>query len=231
MNIRLETRKMVATVNLLALAIVLDVLITAIPGLNLSMPFGGKFFGISMLPLVMIGLMFGLKYGLIAGFIYAIYNFGFDYLVYIDSLRVTLEGWTGESWGALKIFFLILFDYLIPFMAFGLSGIFKDGFKKKSQFIYGFVLVSLIRLVSSTISGIILWSSSIKYAVEQVALGEANENIGTRIFAFVGNKVWLYSLSYNFIYIATTLAVTLVIGLLSYRRLQSFSEDYLSPSI
>jgi len=228
MSQNVETKKMIATINLLAIAIVLDVLINAIPVLNLSMPFGGKFFGLSMLPIVLIGLMFGLKYGLISGFIYAMYNFGIDYIIYIETLRITLEGWTGESWGTFKIVLLILFDYVIPFMAFGLAGLFKDGFKNKLHFIYAFVFVSIIRLVSSTISGVILWSSSIEYATSQVELGEANENIATQLFAFVGNNLWLYSLGYNFIYVATTLATVLVIGLLTYRRLQLLNNTYFS---
>jgi thiamine transporter len=226
MNQKSETRKMIATINLLAMAIILDVLINAIPVLNLSMPFGGKFFGISMLPIVMIGLMFGLKYGLISGFIYAMYNFGIDYIIYIEALKSTLEGWTGETWGAFKIFMLILFDYIIPFMAFGLSGLFKEGFKTKTKFIYAFVLVSIVRLISSTISGVILWSSSISYAVDQVEQGEANQNIATQLFSFVGNKIWLYSLGYNLIYIVTTLIVTLAIGLLSFKRLQAITQNY-----
>ncbi|BCR35959.1 energy-coupled thiamine transporter ThiT [Mariniplasma anaerobium] len=226
MNQKSETRKMIATINLLAIAIILDVLINAIPVLNLSMPFGGKFFGISMLPIVMIGLMFGLKYGLISGFIYAMYNFGIDYIIYIEALKSTLEAWTGESWGAFKIFMLILFDYIIPFMAFGLSGLFKEGFKTKAKFIYAFVTVSIVRLISSTISGVILWSSSITYAVDQVEQGEANQNIATQLFSFVGNKIWLYSLGYNLIYIVSTLIVTLIIGLLSFKRLQAITQDY-----
>ncbi len=230
MNQNVETKKMIATINLLAIAIVLDVLISAIPGLNLSMPFGGKFFGISMLPIVLIGLMFGLKYGLISGFIYALYNFGIDYIIYIETLKITLEGWTGESWSAFKIFLLILFDYVIPFMAFGLSGLFKDGLANKFKFVYAFVAISVIRLISSSISGVILWSSSINYATEQVRLGEAGENIATRLFSMVGDNIWLYSVGYNFIYIATTLATTLVIGLLIHRRLQMLQEDYFSFS-
>ncbi len=226
MNQKLDTRRMIVTVNLLAIAIILDVLVNAIPGLNLSMPFGGKFFGISMLPIVMIGLMFGLKYGLISGFIYAMYNFGIDYIIYIEALKSTLEGWTGESWGAFKIFLLILFDYIIPFMAFGLSGLFKGGFNKRLTFIYAFIAVSVVRLISSTISGVILWSSSIEYAVSQVESGEASQDIATRIFSLMGNRIWLYSFGYNFIYIASTLAITLLIGLLSYNRLQDITKDY-----
>lgn len=226
MNQSIETKKMIATINLLAIAIVLDVVLSSIPGLNLSMPFGGKFFGLSMLPIVLIGLMFGLKYGLISGFIYALYNFGVDYIVYLETLRITLEGWTGESWGAFRIFLLILFDYIIPFMAFGLSGLFKNGLNQRMQFIYAFIFVSAIRLVSSTLSGVILWSSSIEYASSQVEAGNESPNIATQIFAFVGNKIWLYSLGYNFMYIATTLATTLVIGLLVYKRLQVLNKDY-----
>lgn len=228
MNKSVETKKMIATINLLAIAIVLDVLTNAIPVLNLSMPFGGKFFGISMLPLVLIGLMFGLKYGLISGFIYAMYNFGIDYIIYLETLRITLEGWTGESWGAFKITMLILFDYVIPFMAFGLAGLFKDSFKYKLHFIYAFVFVSVVRLISATLSGVILWGSSIEYATQQVEQGEANENIATQIFSFVGNNLWLYSLGYNFVYVATTLATVLVIGLLIYKRLQMLKNDYFS---
>ena len=154
------------------------------------------------------------------------YNLGIDYIVYIEVLESTLESWTGETWGAAKIFYLILFDYIIPFMAFGLAGLFSEGFKKKSRFIYAFIAVSVVRLISSTISGIILWSSSITYAVNQVEQGEASDNIATRLFSFVGNKVWLYSLGYNFIYILSTLIVTLIIGLLSYKRLQVITKEY-----
>ena len=111
-------------------------------------------------------------------------------------------------------------------MAFGLSGLFKNGLSQRMQFIYAFIFVSAIRLASSTLSGVILWSSSIEYASNQVEAGNESPNIATRIFAFVGNKIWLYSLGYNFIYIATTLATTLVIGLLVYKRLQVLNRDY-----
>ena len=71
MSLKTETKRMLMTINLLAVAVVLDLVVSAIPGLNASMPFGGKFFGLSMFPLILIGMLFGLKYGLIAGFIYS----------------------------------------------------------------------------------------------------------------------------------------------------------------
>lgn len=227
MKLKKDAVKMLLAVNLLALAIVLDVITSAIPGLNLSMPFGGKFFGISMLPLVMIGLFAGLKYGLISGFLYALYNFGIDYLVYIDALRATLESWTGESWTFGMIVMLVLFDYIIPFTAYGLSGLFKDGFTKLSKMIIAIITVSVVRLVSSTLSGVILWSSSIKYASEEYQKGTGSDNIAVRIFAGVGENLWVYSLTYNFIYIFTTTLVVILLSVLSFKRLKDLSIQFL----
>lgn len=227
MSKKRESLKMLIAVNLLAVAIILDVIVNAIPGLNLSMPFGGKFFGISMLPLVMIGLFVGLKYGLISGFIYALYNFGIDYIIYIDALRVTLESWTGTAWPIEMIILLVLLDYIIPFTAFGLSGLFHDGFKKLSNVINAVIVVSAIRLISSSLSGVILWSSSIEYAITAVESGDIEPNIATQIFAFMGNNLWLYSLSYNFTYIFTTTILVLFVISTSFKRLRSLSEQFL----
>lgn len=231
MTLKTETKRMLMTINLLAVAIVLDLIVSAIPGLNASMPFGGKFFGLSMFPLILIGILFGLKYGLIAGFIYAIYNFGFDYLVYLDTLRLTLESWTGETWSAWKIIALIMFDYVIPFMAFGLSGLFKNAFQSKKKLSLSIVFVSFIRLISATLSGVILWGSSINYAMEQVENGGEAHNIATRIFAFVGKSLWLYSLGYNFIYIFTTTVLIIIISILTYKRIQMIFEPMIRPSL
>ena len=111
-QLKKETLRMLIAVNLLAVAIVLEVLTSAIPGLNLSMPFGGKFFGISMLPLILIGLLIGFKYGLISTLIFALYNFGIDYIIYLETLRITLETWTGIPWTFWMIILLILLDYI-----------------------------------------------------------------------------------------------------------------------
>lgn len=227
MALKTETKRMLMTINLLAVAIVLDLIVSSIPGLNLSMPFGGKFFGLSMFPLVLIGIMFGLKYGLIGGLIYAIYNFGFDYLVYLDTLRITLESWTGESWTAFKIFSLVLLDYIIPFMAFGLAGLFGDALRSKKKLAISLVFVSAVRLVSATLSGVILWGSSIAYATFQVELGEEAPNIATRIFAFVGESLWLYSFMYNLIYILTTTVVVMIISFLTLDRIKVIFEPAL----
>src|SRR5690554_256219 len=201
-----ELRKLLTTTILVVVAIVIDVLITVIPGLNLSMPMGGKLFGISLIPLVLIGLLFGLKYGLLGGFIYALYNFSFDYLIYLSTLQATLESWTGTPWSFWHIMALILFDYIIPFMAFGLSGLFKKNDLKLKNIVLSVTLVSVVILISSSIAVVLLWGSSIQYAASA-----GDNNIATQIFSFVNNNLVLYSLIYNIIYILTTYIASLII--------------------
>ncbi len=214
-----EVKKLALTAVLLAIAIVVDLFVNVTPGLNLSMPFGGKFFGISMLPLILIGLTCGLQYGLIAGFVFGIYNFSADYMIYLSTLKDTLESWTGTSWNAGQITLLVLLDYVIPFMAFGLSGLFNKTFSKLSSVIQSVTIVSVVRLISSTLSGVILWSSSIDYAVSAVQAGEADPDIATRIFSAVGGNIWVYSLGYNFTYIFTTGIIVTIFFSLIHKRL------------
>jgi thiamine transporter len=213
-----NVKAVVTTAILVAIAIITDVISSSIPGLNASMPFGGKFFGISMIPLVFIGLIFGLRYGLLGGFIYALYNFGADYIIYLDTLRITLESWTGETWSFFKIFSLFMLDYAIPFMAFGLSGLFKHSSLTALRMLYALSFVSMIRLVSSSASGVLLWSSSIAYASSEVEAGNIEPNIATQIFDLFGNNVWFYSIAYNFLYIISTLVVSYIIGFVIYKR-------------
>lgn len=221
-----ELTKVTITAILVAVSIVLDIIISSIPGLNLSMPFGGKFFGISVFPLIIIGLLFGLKYGLIGGFVYALYNFSFDYLIYISTLKATLESWTGTTWSAWHIMALILFDYLIPFMAYGLSGLFKkDNFNTMKNIVKAVLLVSFVRLISASIGGVLLWGSSIKYASEA-----GDNNVATKIFGFVNNNLILYSLFYNLIYILTTTILIIFVFFVTRKNLQIIVESKLEST-
>lgn len=124
------------------------------------------------------------------------------------------------------IVLLILFDYVIPFTAFGLSGLFYDRFEKITNVIKAIILVSVIRLISSTLSGVILWQSSILYAQSEVEAGNADPNLATRIFSAMGENLWLYSFGYNFIYIFTTGVVVTLITLVSFKRLKDIQTQF-----
>ena len=215
---KVSINSLVLTASLISIAIVLDIVGSALPIFNLSMPFGGKFFGISLIPLAFVGILFGVKHGLVAGFIYAMYNFSADYIVYIDALRTTLESWTGETWGISKIMLLITLDYVIPFTALGFTGIFYKRSKTLINVISGVIFAVIIRLISASLSGVVLWSSSIAYAVSEVELGNMEPNIATNIFELFDGNVFMYSLGYNFVYLFTTLFVSIMLMIPIYKR-------------
>ncbi|HCZ24460.1 MAG TPA: hypothetical protein DHV05_06395, partial [Acholeplasmataceae bacterium] len=114
---------------------------------------------------------------------------------------------------------------------FGLAGLFGDALRSKKKLALSLVFVSAIRLISSTLSGIILWGSSIAYASSQVELGEEAPNLATRIFAFVGESLWLYSLSYNFIYIFTTTLTVMIISFLTLKRIKMIFEPMIGQPL
>ncbi len=92
--------------------------------------------------------------------------------------------------------------------------------------ILGFGLVITLRLLSATLSGVILWSSSIAYAVSEVESGNADPNIATNIFEIFNGNVFGYSLGYNAIYLITTFIISVVIMYPIYHRvIQSLTFD------
>ena len=110
-----------------------------------EMPFGGSITLLSMLPVCMVSLRHGIKWGLGAAFVYS----------WTQALISGAVGW-GLSVGVLIICFL--FDYIIAFTVLGLAGVFGNrGFKRQ---VMGIVLACILRFLCHYISGVTIWSSS-----------------------------------------------------------------------
>lgn len=218
---KLSLKNIVFTATLLAIAIVVDLLISVIPGLNLELPFGGKIFNLGLLPLLLIGFFLGLKYGLAASLIFAFYKFSVDYIIFLSTLKAILESYTGTPWTTWHVIGLILLDYLIPFTAFGLSGFFhKNHLKTTKNISIALLLVAVVWLLSGTYSGVLLWGNSIKMAASG---GEIN--IATKLFSFVNSNLFLYSLFYNSIYIVSSMTLIFFILFVSKKRLVYIYEN------
>lgn len=203
-----ETFKVVVAASLVAIAFALDFVTGVIPGLNLSMPLGGRFIGISLFPLALIGFWLGFKYGLIAGVIYGLISFFYD--------GYGLSFFATNLSDALLVFFL---DYIVAFGGFAITGLFKQGLEKRSSFILGTVTAISIRWASSTIVGAILWVS---YAT--------SHDWTTNLLGSLNGNALLYSGIYNIIYNFTTAIVLILIGMLSFKQLGAIRENYLELS-
>ena len=190
---RILIKKVAIVSTLLAIAIALDVVTGMMLGLNLSMPLGGRLFNISLLPIILIGIFLGPVYGIVGAVTYGLFGFFYD--------GYALSYFATNLTDALIVFFL---DYIVAFGALGLSGFFKKSLDHVLNFSLTTIFVLLIRWVSSTIVGAILWSA---YATDN----EWTQNL----MSGVGNNAFIYSGIYNIIYTLTTAVSLIVIGSLA----------------
>ncbi|MBQ1183397.1 MAG: energy-coupled thiamine transporter ThiT [Clostridia bacterium] len=141
-NKKTFTKKLCVTAILIALGSVLSLIKVY------EMPLGGSVTLLSMLPIVMIPLMYGTSWGLVGAFMYSAVQLMFG--IFIDGLL----GW-GLSLG--YVIGAIIFDYLLAFTVLGFAGVFKNlGVK---GIVLGIVLAMVLRFLSHLVSGGIFFAS------------------------------------------------------------------------
>ena len=128
-----------------------------------ELPLGGAVTLLSMLPIVVISISLGLKWGVGSSFVYSLIQLFFG---------ITLDGLLGWGLTAAYLVGSIFLDYLIPFTVLGFAGAFaKKGY---AGTLAGISLVFVLRFVSHLFSGAILFGIPEKWADKF-------------------NNVWLYS--------------------------------------
>lgn len=137
-------KKLAVSAILIALSTVLSELIPSI-----SLPFGGSITLLSMVPVCLIGIMFGTKWGVLANLAYGGIQFFFGLS------NVTYAAGVAGIIGALAV---VMFDYVIAYGVLGLSGIFIKIIKNKPlAAVLGVILVCVLRYVCHFITGVTVW--------------------------------------------------------------------------
>ncbi len=133
----MNTKRLVTSSLLVALGVVLS-LITPI-----SLPMGGSFTLFSMLPIVMVGYLYGPKYGFLSGVVYGLIGCVLKPYIYYP------------------LQFII--DYILAFGVLGVSGLF---YRSKSKFalLYGYILGVFGRYIFAVLSGVLFFA---EYAGDQ----------------------------------------------------------------
>ncbi len=173
-----RTRRLAVTAMLLALGTVLSMVKV------LQMPFGGSITLLSMLPVCMISIEYGVKWGLISSFIFSLIQFGFG-------VQEGCLGW-GFTGGLLIV--MILFDYIVAFSVLGVAGLFRK--KGLGGIVLGVALAVFLRFVCHFITGFALWT----YLDFSISFG-----------SFTLKGPYWYSLLYNGAYMLPE-CITTVIG-------------------
>ena len=163
---------------LLALAVVLSYVKI------FQLPFDGSITLFSMLPLCLISIKYGIKWGLGTAFCYSWFQI--------------LQGGV-FAWGLTPIMLIgsLFLDYILAFTVLGLAGIFRK--KGYLGMVLGIVLVCALRFLVHFLAGVILWANFEEF----VAFGQS----------WVNRPV-LYSICYNGIYMLPETILTSVMAAL-----------------
>ena len=217
-----NTKRLTTSAMMLALATVLAVVCAYIPFLNL--PFGGGFTLASMLPIVLISYMYGIKWGFFTSFAYALIQIMMDLLLGRGSTIIALFTPSSDDYmGAFAAIAILVIDYLVAYSVLCLGGVFRNKIKSKALAIALGVLVALgARYLCHIISGWIFYGAWAEWFFSQ----EGFYAIGGMILdAFDGQALaFVYSAFYNGLYMIPEIIITAVLAMpvsaISYIRKQ-----------
>jgi len=104
---------------------------------------GGSVTALSMLPLLMIGLRHGLKWGFCGGLVYA-------------CLQMLQQFWPPPSGTLVAYISVVLLDYVLAFSLLGLAGLFKG---RRYGIVFAVPVCLFIRFLCHFLSGIVIWGT------------------------------------------------------------------------
>ena len=192
---------------MLALAMVLAMVCALIPFLNL--PFGGGFTVASMLPVVIISYMYGMKWGFFSAAIYSVIQIVMDLYLGKGSTLIALFMPNSEDFmGIGAAIAILIIDYLVAYTLLGFGGAFRKMKNKTLALTLGVVLALSLRYLAHIVSGYIFYGAWAEWFFTQenfYAIG------GWILDTFSGEGLAIvYSIFYNGLYMIPEIIITAV---------------------
>ena len=206
MNSKFNTRRLVLTSMLLALAAALAFVCAYIPFLNL--PFGGGFTVASMLPVVLISYMYGVRWGLVSATVYSLIQLAFGAFTgggYVISLFTV---GSDDFMGYRAAICICLVDYLLAYTLLGLGGAFRNRLKKAPALVLGTIFALTLRYLAHIVSGYVFFGAWADWFFSQDGFYAVGERI---LSTFSGDALGIvYSVFYNGLYMVPEIVITAV---------------------
>ncbi len=146
----------------------------------IKLPWGGSVTLLSMLPIVIFSIKYGMKKGLAVSFVFSLIQFG----------QGIADGIFGWGLTPINLISCIFIDYIIAYSVIGVAGVFNK--KGVVGWISGTAIAVILRFVCHFISGVVIWGS----------FGELWDGFSTE-------NTWLYSLLYNGSYMLPEMIFTI----------------------
>lgn len=187
-------QKVVVSGVFIALATVLSLVVI------FKLPYGGSITLLSMLPVMILGYMYGIKWGILCGLVYGIVQ-----AMLGATMSSAFAGLTGFN-----VVLMAILDYLVAFAVLGTAGMFKGKIKNDTvAFSLGAAAAGFLRLLAHFTSGFILWGA---YAEWFFGAENMNNEFGNYILSnFSGTSLaMLYSAIYNGSYMIPEIIITVI---------------------
>ena len=205
-----KVKRLTTSAIMIAIATVIAIICDYIPFLNL--PFGGTITIASMLPIIIVSYMFGIKWGLFTSFTYSIIQI-------IISLTHGASGTVAglflpeSGFTVIMGIIIILLDYVAAYTSVGLGGIFRNIIKNKTaSLVLGGTVALIVCYAFHVLSGAIFYGQWAEWfftdtVIKDLAVSKAiMEHFSGTSLALV------YSVIYNGCYMIPEIVITAGVG-------------------
>ena len=205
---KLKTERLTTSAVMLSLSTALAVVCAIIPFLNL--PFGGGYTIASMLPIIVIGYMYGMRWGFFCSGIYAVIQIVMDLYLGKGSAIMALFTPNSDSFMGYGVAVaVLLIDYLLAYTLLGFGGVFRRRIRNKTlALVLGTALALCLRYSAHICSGYIFYGAWAEWFFSQRDFYSIG---GWILNTFSGRWLSLvYSIFYNGLYMIPEIIITSV---------------------
>ena len=198
-----NTKRLTESAMLLAVAIVLELTSKMfIP----EQPFGGQLTFAAMLPIVLISYRYGMKWGFVTSFTYALLEMAIGGKTVAAAFQ---PGYFGDGTMIGNALIMCALDYIVAYTALGLGGIFRNKFEKPGMALMAGSLVALgARYLAHIVSGYVLFASWAEWYFTQ----EGFPAWGAQLVSALSPQMLglVYSIVYNGMYMLPEMIFTAI---------------------
>ena len=198
-----NTKRLTESAMLLAVAIVLELTSKMfIP----EQPFGGQLTFAAMLPIVLISYRYGMKWGFVTSFTYALLEMAIGGKTVAAAFQ---PGYFGDGTMIGNALIMCALDYIVAYTALGLGGIFRNKFEKPGMALMAGSLVALgARYLAHIVSGYVLFAGWAEWYFTQ----EGFPAWGAQLVSALSPQMLglVYSIVYNGMYMLPEMIFTAI---------------------
>lgn len=164
-----------------------------------ELPWGGSVTLFSMVPVMVLGYMYGVRWGLLCGAVHGVFQALFG---------AASQAFAGQD--VVSVIIVLFLDYIVAFAMLGLGGAFKNKIKNPvASLSLGMVVAGVARYLSHVLSGFIVFGSFAEWF-----FGESGfpTETGAKIMNLYTGKALslVYSLIYNACYMIPEIIISVI---------------------